>query len=150
LFFETYPILLNTTKKIVCIAVRLTDYKTWEIDEINKNTPELNFNYFKTAISKIQDLENKIVILISDDLNSARQNISLKNPLLIERDIFQIIALTVSHELVISNSTFHWWGAWLNQKKDKKVYAPKYWLGHKVNREYPKNIIPKDWIQIDV
>ena len=47
---------------------------------------------------------------------------------------------------VICNSTFSWWGAWLNPRADKVVIAPARWsaLG-----EMPY-ICPKNWMQIPV
>lgn len=45
---------------------------------------------------------------------------------------------------VISNSTFSWWGAWLNPKDDKLVIAPKNWMTGVPSSQ----IIPADWITI--
>ncbi|HXY18120.1 MAG TPA: alpha-1,2-fucosyltransferase [Candidatus Nitrosopolaris sp.] len=48
---------------------------------------------------------------------------------------------------VLANSSFSWWGAWLNQNPDKVVIAPKVWFQDKqANRE--TDIVPSDWIRI--
>ena len=47
---------------------------------------------------------------------------------------------------IIANSTFSWWGAWLNSNKNKMVLAPSTWVhgDEKLNN----NIYPVDWIKI--
>jgi hypothetical protein len=43
---------------------------------------------------------------------------------------------------IIANSTFSWWGAWLNQNEDKTVIAPQIWLGKQTD-EF--DILPRSW-----
>ena len=45
---------------------------------------------------------------------------------------------------VISNSTFSWWGAWLNPKIDKVIIAPKNWIAGLSSSQ----VIPAGWIAI--
>jgi hypothetical protein len=137
-------------KEVVCLAIRLSDYRTWQIIEIDGNTPELNFGYFKKALNLIPHLESKNIIIISDDIDTVKQHLQIKNATYILPVKDSFMSLMLADHLIISNSTFHWWGAWLNDKPGKVVYAPKYWLGHKVKREYPHNILPQDWIQVEV
>jgi hypothetical protein len=50
------------------------------------------------------------------------------------------------HHNIIANSTFSWWGAWLNQYDEKLVFAPAYWIRDHVGN---LDIIPKRWSTID-
>lgn len=135
----------------VCIAIRLTDYLTWKIEEINNVTPELTWKYFIKVLDSIPGIEKKNIFFISDDIATVKNTFSYSaDAIFIEDPFEQLYCLQHAKHIIISNSTFQWWGAWLNQRKDKVVYAPKYWLGHKVKIEYPAKIIPDDWIQIEV
>lgn len=146
-FFKKYKVELQ--KPCVCIAIRMTDYLTWKIEEIDYQTPELSIKYFKKIIDSI-DLNGKTVFVTSDDIDIVKEKIQLKEAIYIDNEIDSLLALMHSQINVISNSSFHWWGSWLNEIPHKIVYAPKYWLGHKVKREYPKEVIPPNWIQIQV
>ena len=44
---------------------------------------------------------------------------------------------------IIANSSFSWWGAWLNPKPDKIVIAPKKWFA---NDNSVEDLFPKGWV----
>jgi hypothetical protein len=45
---------------------------------------------------------------------------------------------------IIANSSFSWWGAWLNTNLNKKVIAPKKWFGHQLSLS-SDDIYPNTW-----
>lgn len=48
---------------------------------------------------------------------------------------------------IIANSSFSWWGAWLNSNPAKIVIAPKKWFNnHKINQD---DVIPEEWIRLE-
>jgi hypothetical protein len=47
---------------------------------------------------------------------------------------------------IIANSSFSWWGAWLNPNKEKIVIAPKNWFAN--NKINTSDLVPKSWIRV--
>lgn len=102
--------------------------------------------YYEKAMNHFS--KDSLFVVISDDISFAKKNISTegRNVVFIENEPFYIdfYLQTFCKDNIISNSTFSWWGAWLNQNKDKKVIRPQKWLGG-----YPDIACPADWITIE-
>ena len=49
---------------------------------------------------------------------------------------------------IIANSSYSWWGAWLNQNPDKIVIGPKIWFAKKNIHFDSSDILPKNWIAL--
>ena len=47
---------------------------------------------------------------------------------------------------IIANSSFSWWGAWLNKNPNKIVIAPKLWYANQKIEN--RDITPKNWLRI--
>lgn len=92
--------------------------------------PLQNVNYYETALDKLSSDE---VIVFSDDLEWCIRNFKSTH----KRKYYfanmdqqtSICAMSMVSNLVIANSTFSWWGAWLNNNPNKIVYYPKKWFG---------------------
>ena len=56
----------------------------------------------------------------------------------------QLMSMCQHH--IVANSSFSWWGAWLNPNPDKVVIAPERW----VNSDKPlyREVVPKGWIKL--
>lgn len=108
--------------------------------------------YYKNAMSKIcESIENPVFYFFSDDPNWISENFDLNE----NTKIISGKSLTAPEELIlmssckhniIANSTFSWWGAWLNQNYDKIVISPTPWVNFKFNPH--KNITPETWINL--
>ncbi len=106
-----------------------------------------SLDYYRKAILKIEEkIKNPIYIIFSNDINWCKANFKLVNVKFVDwnsgalsyRDM-QLMSLCDNN--IIANSSFSWWGAFLNSKKNKIVIAPKTWT-----RECEaKDLIPHDW-----
>jgi hypothetical protein len=137
-------------KTIVTIHVRRTDYKNLSHLNLGSDDLSLPLNYYRNALSILTG-KNLHYIFISDDTNFVEENFADIEPKTIskETEIYDFQHLLNSTVCIISNSTFSWWGAWLNAHKNKVVYCPKYYLGYHLKKQIPQNIYPKEWRQID-
>ncbi|MDR2966368.1 MAG: alpha-1,2-fucosyltransferase [Methanobacteriaceae archaeon] len=108
-------------------------------------------NYYKKSTDMIaKSIENPIFYVFSDDPEWVKKNIKLDYPTIyvthngFDKDYEDLRLISSCKHFIISNSTFHWWGAWLSSNKDKIVIAPEPWL-NSYTFEYT---IPKKWNRI--
>lgn len=61
----------------------------------------------------------------------------------------QLILMSLCRNNIIANSTFSWWGAYLNIYRQKKVLYPATWFGPKLQKTHDTgDLFPVDWIKI--
>jgi hypothetical protein len=120
------------TKEHVIVHARRGDYLKYQ--KIHTN---LDDTYYKNAVENIkQSIPNPRFILISDDINYWKDK-NFDNAIYFnENEIVTLWLMMNSSNLIIANSTFSWWGAYLS---GGKVVAPKEWFG-------PEG--PQDWNDI--
>lgn len=112
----------------------------------------LDFAYFKNALDAIPRNENSEFWIFSDSLTVAKDFAHFATLPDLRTSIIQapsdspdaesMLLMTLGSALVISNSTFSWWGAYLNKNADF-IIAPKKWFK---NLDDPANLIPRNWI----
>lgn len=138
-------------KKNVVLNVRIAkDYKIAFFEEIQSNGL-LPVDWYISALEKIDFTQYDNLIVIADDINEAKSTLNLEryNPIYIDDDIStDYLFLLKSNCVIIPNSSFSWWAAFLNNTPNKKVYAPKNWVGYHVGIEYPRGIMINEfeWI----
>lgn len=141
---------LYQNNSIVTIHIRRTDYQNQGHLNLGGDDLSLPLDYYEKAIERYNG-QNVHFLFISDDEDFVNRNFKKITNKTISTDpeIMDFQHLLNADGCIISNSTFSWWGAWLNNKAGKIIYAPKYFMGWRVKQEVPQNIYPSSWNQID-
>lgn len=113
-----------------------------------------DIDYYNRAIQYFSNVTNiDCFIVFSNDIEWCRHNLA---PLIKKSTIefidwnhgtnsfrdMQLMSLCTHN--IVANSSFSWWGAWLNDNPQKIVVAPHKWI----NVDYETDIIPDSWIKI--
>lgn len=111
--------------------------------------PIANEKYFNRALKLIGEYSH--VFIFSDDKEWVKNNLNLSNSTFIEEDedYKEIWLMSLCKNNIIVNSTFSWWGSFLNKNKNKKVIAPSIWFGPRGPKNY-KDIYESYWEIIEV
>ena len=134
----------------VSLHIRRGDYV--ENQKTNQFHGTCDLGYYEKAIKIISEkIKNPEFFIFSDDINWAKDNLKINFPtyFVSDKDIpdyEELIVMSKCKHDIIANSSFSWWGAWLNQNKDKIVIAPKNWF--KAKHLDTKDLIPESWLTI--
>jgi len=102
-------------------------------------------DYYKKALELVPS-DN--VLIFSDDPAWAKQQFSQDKFLVVtEEDYLELFLMSYCKNNIIANSTFSWWGAWMNKNKHKKVISPSTWFGD-ATKICSKDLIPNEWITL--
>lgn len=150
----------NTSFKI-SMHFRFGDYKKYP-----KVYPLLDHNYYNKALAHILNetntvkLKKEIIVLYfcEDESLSESENIifylkqSFPNIKFIRadnnlEDWEQMLLMSLCNHNIIANSTFSWWGAYLNSNIDNIVCYPKQWFSIEANKN-TSDLFLEDWVPI--
>lgn len=108
--------------------------------------------YYKAAIEYMNDkLESPFYFIFSDDIGWCKANLIIENAAYIDwnkgsDNFFDMHLMSKCKHNIIANSSFSWWGAWLNENPNKIVIAPDIWFNN--TEIYQEDIIPDSWVKI--
>ncbi len=130
----------------VSIHIRMGDYLENSTLYGNICTRE----YYKRGINKIQEyVSDPVYFIFSDEINKAAElldglDIDARYVDRKDTDSGDMRLMSCCKHNIIANSSFSWWGTWLNRHEDKIVISPSKWNG----ADYDTRIFCKDWILI--
>lgn len=139
--FKKYEKLLNLNT--VSVHVRRGNYVDLSTHHYN-----LSLLYYKNAIEYFKD---STFLIFSDDIKWCKNNFIGENFIFIENqiDTYDLYLMSFCKNHIIANSTFSWWGAYLNKNKNKKILYPNKWFGPAYSEWITDDIFPEDWICIN-
>jgi hypothetical protein len=127
----------------VSIHVRRGDYLG-----ISEVLPVLDKSYFDYCV---KDFEDSDIFIFSNDKEWVKSNLNYNNSVVVEglEDYEELWAISLCNNNIMSNSSFSWWGSYLNLNKNKKVIVPNIWFGPMGEKNY-ESIYEDKWIKINV
>jgi hypothetical protein len=102
--------------------------------------------YYQESMEVIGDADYYLVF--SDDIKWCKDNFNGNKFIFIEneKDYIDLYIMSMCRNNIIANSSFSWWGAWMNNNSNKKVVCPSNWF---VAQDLMINdVIPEAWIKI--
>lgn len=138
-----------TSINSVSLHVRRGDYVSLEC--ANKFHGTCSMDYYKKAIEYIsKKVRNPHFFLFSDDIPWVVANFKIDYPYTVidfnqGKGYLDLELIKHCRHNIIANSSFSWWGAWLNENPEKIVIAPKKWTAQKVKK---CDVIPTNWIKL--
>jgi hypothetical protein len=135
----------------ISLHVRRKDYVS-NLDT-NKIHGICSLEYYHNAMKFIANKVNSPTFYIfSDDPEWVKLNLQLDFPMTFvthngpEKNFEDLRLMSLCKHNIVANSTFSWWGAWLNRNPEKIVIAPRKWFNDpSINTD---DLIPKNWIRI--
>jgi hypothetical protein len=136
----------------VSLHIRRGDYVENKLT--NKFHGVIDSAYYQKALDylvKTTGRKNFELFVFSNDINWCKQNLRFKYTTTFvdgnNAGAEDMRLMKHCKHNIMANSSFSWWGAWLNQNPDKIVIAPKAWFKDKqANSE--TSIVPPDWIRL--
>jgi len=130
----------------VAVHVRLGDFRRMvPLGDNPAGGWVLPQTYYQDALDLVGPKPN--IVVFSDEPDAAADYIGRPGAHIARTGSMRTDFLMMSSckYMIIANSTFSWWAAWLNSVPSKTVVAPKFFLGRNLNTWYPRDIRVDGW-----
>ncbi|MFA6087616.1 alpha-1,2-fucosyltransferase [Mucilaginibacter sp.] len=134
---------LIQNKNAVSLHIRRGDYVG------NATHPVCGMEYYQQAIQIMnKDITDPVYFIFSDDTEWAANNVVTDSENYVinhnkTNSAADMYLMSQCKHHIIANSSFSWWGAWLNPSENKKVIAPGKWFTNSLTDT--KDLIPHRW-----
>lgn len=156
---KEFPEYFNSSYVNISMHFRLGDYKN-----IQEYHPIMPYQYYENSLFHIvlhqpfvkpyrllyfcEKEDNEIV---TGHINMLKNKFSAVEFIKVDdsiEDWKQLLIMSCCDNNIIANSSFSWWGSYLNKNETKIVCSPKSWFGPKVNK-ITDDMFPAHWVKID-
>lgn len=133
------------------VQIRRGDYVTNAA--VNRIIGECPMEYYRKAVTYLKgSVKDYRLLIFSDDIAWCRENIKFDRTVFAERrggtPLHDMSLAGQCKNIILANSTFSWWSAWLNKNPRKIVIAPKQWFRSEERQKYAHDLTPQDWIRL--
>ena len=152
---------LPVAKKIlqsnsIAVHIRRGDYISNEL--FNKVHGTCNIEYYEKSIAYIaKKVSSPFFYIFSDDMQWVKANLQTSFPhiyidetyneiIKTDKAIVDLFLISLCKHNIIANSSFSWWGAWLNNSSSKIVIAPREWFIDELLNT--NDLLPETWIKM--
>jgi hypothetical protein len=145
----------------ISLHFRLGDYKKLQdFHPIMKESYYINSILYILKTQTNKNLNKVLYFCEDDDLEEVEKtiknlktyflsyNLEFKRCMHGLKDWEQMLLMSMCNHNIIANSTFSWWGAYLNNSQDKIVCYPENWFGPRAGHD-TSDLFPKDWNKIN-
>ena len=108
--------------------------------------------YYKKSIALLSSkINDPVFYIFSDDIGWARENLKIDSAVFVSGSITKhhiedLYLMSRCKHNIIANSSFSWWGAWLNNNPNKIIIAPRKWFNK--GPKDTQDLLPDEWIKI--
>lgn len=124
--------------------------RTYDEKNHNAGLYFLGLDYYRTAMNLFP--KDTTFVIFSDRINWCKVHFAKfnKNMVFIEGNdpVEDVILMSLMKNHIISNSSFAWWGAYLDPRAEKIVVAPEYWLHPWIQPTIRPNLFLQEWIRV--
>lgn len=130
--FVNKPEIFNSIRKSnsISVHIRRGDYVLNNRVIDFHGSCSLNY-YYKTIDEIANKIKNPHFYFFSDDISWVKNNIKIKyshNFIEGNKNCVDLFLMSQCKHNIIANSSFSWWGAWLNKNSNKIVFSPRHWF----------------------
>lgn len=138
----------------VSLHFRLGDYK-----EKQGHHPVLPIKYYMNALREVPSKSRVIYFCEDGDIETVNISVQVLAKVFdtmefvradVSEDWEQMLLMSVCDHNVIANSSFSWWGAYMNDNPSKTVCYPSTWFGFMLSHHNTKDLCPNTWTKINI